>query len=124
MDQQALAKEIAELIIQNTQFRVAIVGLVGTLIGAAITVGGNLLLHWFQNRKVGALDAARTKLLRKMLEARDWLKLSTLSRVVGADSETTRRLLIELGARGSEKPRQDGEEVWGLISKHPLEKID
>lgn len=68
--------------------------------------------------------AARTKLLREMLEARDWRKLSTLSSVVGTDLETTRRLLIELGARGSEKLRQDGEEVWGLISKHPLEKIE
>jgi len=41
-----------------------------------------------------------------------------------ADADTTRRLLIELGARGSEKPREDGEEVWGLISKHPLETIE
>jgi hypothetical protein len=27
-------------------------------------------------------------------------------------------------ARGSEKPRADGEEVWGLISKHPLERFE
>ena len=55
---------------------------------------------------------------------RDWRKLSTLSRVIGADDDTTRRLLIQLGARGSEKPRGDCEEVWGLISKHTLEKIE
>jgi len=54
MDQQNLAKEIAELVIRDTQFWIAIVGLVGTLVGAAITVGGNLLRHWFQNRKVSA----------------------------------------------------------------------
>ena len=59
-----------------------------------------------------------------MLEREDWRKLSTLSRVIGADADTTRRLLIQLLARGSEKPRGDGEEVWGLISKHPLEKIE
>ena len=59
-----------------------------------------------------------------MLDARDWRKLSTLARVIGADTYTTRRLLIELGARGSEKPREDLEEVWGLISKHPLENIE
>jgi hypothetical protein len=59
-----------------------------------------------------------------MLDAKDWRKLSTLSRVIGADADTTKRLLIELGARGSEKPREDNEEVWGLISKHSLEQID
>jgi hypothetical protein len=59
-----------------------------------------------------------------MLDARDWRKLSTLSRVIGADVDPARRLLIELGARGSEKPREDNEEVWGLISKHPLDRID
>lgn len=59
-----------------------------------------------------------------MLDAKEWRKLSTLSRVIGADADTTKRLLIELGARGSEKPREDGEEVWGLISKHPLEQIE
>jgi hypothetical protein len=59
-----------------------------------------------------------------MLEARDWRKLLTLSSVVGADADTTRRLLIELGARGSEKIGVGGDEVWGLLSKHPLDKID
>ena len=32
-------------------------------------------------------------------------------------------LLIELGARGSETHREDNEEVWGLISKRPLQRI-
>lgn len=76
----------------------------------------NMAASW-QNRKARALDERRTKLLRQMLKLRDRRKLSTLARVVGADGDTTRRLLIELGARGSEKPRNDGEEVWGLISK-------
>jgi len=47
-----------------------------------------------------------------MLNASDWRKLSTLFRVIGADRDTTTRLLIELGARGSEKRGQDGEEFW------------
>lgn len=124
MDQQSMAQEIAGLVVRDTQFWIAAIGLVGTILGAAIAVIGGLVLHWFQNRKLSALDAARTKLLRQMLDSRDWRKLSTLSRVVGADGDTTRRLLIELGARGSEKPHEDGDEVWGLISKHPLEEIE
>jgi hypothetical protein len=84
---------------------------------------GQLIVHRLQNRKARALDGARIKLLQQMLAARDWRNLSTLSRVIGADADTTRRLLIELGARGSEKPREDGEEVRSLISKHTLERI-
>ncbi len=100
------------------------IGIIGAFVGGFLTIVGQLLVHWLQNRKARALDKARTNLLRQMLEGRDWRKLSTLSRVIGADAETTKRLLIELGARGSEKPREDGEEVWGLISKHPLEGIE
>jgi hypothetical protein len=49
-----------------------------------------------------------------------WRKLETLSRVIGADEETTKRLLIEIGARGSETDK----DVWGLMKYHPLEKIE
>lgn len=77
-----------------------------------------------QQRKQKALDNAREKLLKEMLKASDWRKLSTLSRVIGADRDTTTRLLIEIGARGSEKLRDDEEEVWGLILKHPLDTIE
>jgi Holliday junction resolvasome RuvABC DNA-binding subunit len=52
-----------------------------------------------KNRKAQALDKARTNLLRQMLAAQDWRKLLTLSRVIGANANTARRLLIELGAR-------------------------
>jgi hypothetical protein len=100
------------------------IGVIGAFVGGFLTIVGQLVVHWLQNRRVRVLDEARTKLLRQMLGREDWRKLSTLSRVVGADTDTTRRLLIELGARGSEKPRVDGEEVWGLISKHPLENIE
>jgi hypothetical protein len=100
------------------------IGVIGVFVGGFLTIIVQLVVHWLQNRKARALDEARTKLLRQMLDGRDWRKLSTLSRVIGADAETTKRLLIELGARGSEKPREDNEEVWGLISKHPLENIE
>ena len=100
------------------------IGVIGAFVGGFLTIVGQLIVHWLQNRRARALDNARTKFLLQMLEASDWRKLSTLSRVIGADADTTRRLLIELGARGSEKPREDGEEVWGLISKHPLDRIE
>ena len=49
-----------------------------------------------------------------------WRKTATLSRVIGADREVTTRLLIEIGARGSESE----DEVWGLIDEHPLDKVE
>jgi hypothetical protein len=46
----------------------------------------------------------------------DWRKLDTLMHVIGADEQTTKRLLLEIGARASE----DGQPLWGLISRNPL----
>ena len=119
-----LARQIAQRVLQDNQVWIAIIGFIGSMIGGLLVIGGNLLLNWLQHRKEEALDEARKKLLEKMLNEADWRKLSTLFRVIGADRETTTRLLIEIGARGSEKPRPDGEEVWGLISKHPLDAIE
>ena len=124
MDQQVLTRDIAQAVVRDTQFWIAVVGLAGALIGALITVFGSVLLHWLQSRKTDALDKARKRLLKEMLDARDWRRLSTLSRVIGAETDTTKRLLIELGVRGSEASRQDGEEVWGLLSKHPIAGIN
>jgi hypothetical protein len=124
MDEQALAKQIAAEVLRNSQFWIAIVGVIGGVVGGILTLLGNLLMHWLKVRKSSQLDAARTKILRQMLNLRDWRKLSTISRVIGTDVDTTKRLLIEINARGSEKPRADNDEVWGLISKHPLDKID
>jgi uncharacterized membrane protein YgaE (UPF0421/DUF939 family) len=119
----ALASAIAAKVAADTSFWVAVVGLIGVVVGAVITVLGNLFLHWLQDRSRRDLDKARTKLLQQMLRdsrfAEHWRKLATLSRVVGADEETTKRLLIEVGARGSEK--EDG--LWGLLEYHPLEKL-
>ncbi len=119
-----LAKEIANQVIRDHQFWTAVIGLIGSIVGAVLVILGNVLLNIVQRRKEKKLDEARKKLLVTMLSSSDWRKLSTLFRVIGADRDTTTRLLIELGARGSEKPRPDGEEVWGLISKHPLAAIE
>lgn len=120
MDTTTLANQIAQKIVADTALWVAVIGLIGVIIGAALTIAGNLLLHWFQNRARERLDNARKKLLEKMLDDNRfpdrWRKLSTLSRVVGANEETTMRLLIDVDARGSEK--DDG--LWGLIKHHPF----
>jgi hypothetical protein len=117
------ARQIADTVVRDTQFWIALIGIVGGIVGALIALLSSIVLHWLQGRKANALDRDRKKLLKELLDARDWRKLSTLSRVIGADEETTRRLLIELGARGSETVGNAGE-VWGLISKHPLARIE
>lgn len=119
-----VATQIAQQVLKDNQVWIAIIGMIGTFVGAIVVVVGNLLVNWVQQRKDKDLDKARTKLLEEMLSGVDWRKLSTLSRVIGADRQTTTRLLIEMKARGSEKQREDGEEVWGLITKHPLSTIE
>ncbi len=123
MNDQELAREIANNVVRDTQFWIAVVGILGVVVGSLATIGGNVLLNWLQGRKQKSLDEARKGLLRQMLTERDWRKLSTLSRVIGADYDETKRLLIAINARGSELPKDDNEEAWGLISKHPLGKI-
>ncbi len=123
MDTAALAKLIADKVVSDTSFWVAMVGLFGVLIGAAITAGGNFAIEWWKSKPSRSLDKARKAVLMKMLHdprcKEHWRKLSTLSRVIGADDATTTRLLIEVQARGSEK--DDG--FWGLLEYHPLDKI-
>lgn len=120
MDTTSLANQIAQKVVADTTFWVAVVGLVGAIIGSALTIAGNLLLHWFRNRGRERLDNTRKEILKKMLDdnrfPNQWRKLSTLSRVIGADEETTKRLLIDIDARGSEKD----DSLWGLIKHHPF----
>jgi len=108
----------------DSTLAVAIVGLVGVIIGALISILGNVLLYYLQNKHKDTLDDLRKGLLLKMLESdrspNKWRKLETLSRVIGADDETTKRLLIEIEARGSESESNS----WGLIKYHPLDKIE
>jgi hypothetical protein len=53
-------------------------------------------------------------------EGPPWRRLETLQRVIGANEETTIRLLLEIDARGS----QGGNVVWGLIARNPLPESD
>ena len=97
-----------------------LLGIIGVAVGS---VGQFVLDHFRHKRETGAqraLDEKRKALLRQALESppggKEWRKLQTLSRIIGADYETTTRLLIELGARGSETEN----EVWALVSEKPL----
>ncbi|MDP2619588.1 MAG: hypothetical protein Q8P46_05355 [Hyphomicrobiales bacterium] len=97
------------------------VALAGGGIGIAGTLGATYLAHWLQMRRTDRLDAKRKELLLAMLQTGDkWRTLETLTRVIGADEPTTIRLLLEIGARGS----QTGNLVWGLISRNPLPESD
>lgn len=124
MDTTTLANQIAQKVVADTAFWVAIIGLVGAVIGSLLTLAGNVLIHWLQDRPRRVLDDGRKELLKTMLNddrfPERWRRMSTLSRVIGADEQTTKRLLIEVGARGSEK--DDG--LWGLIAHHPFRETD
>ncbi len=100
------------------RFFVAIIGLIGVVVGSAISVVGTLLLHYLQEKSKAKSDEPRKKLLGDMLcdHRFEWRSIETLSHVIGADEETTKALLIQIGARASE----DGKGMWGLLKKHPL----
>lgn len=101
---------------------VAWIGFGSGVLGAVIGVFGTWVLHWLQKRPQRKLDEQRREYLRKMLNdpkyAEHWRKLSTLSRVIGASEATTKRLLVGIKARGSQK--DDG--LWGLIKYHPFDE--
>ena len=66
-----------------------------------------------------SVEARRREILRTMLEDPKydgWRSLRVLTNAIGADEETTKRLLLEIGARGS----TDGKPLWCLISDHPI----
>jgi hypothetical protein len=119
------AKEASEPVgeVRDDHFS-AWIGLFGALVGGALTIMGSLLVEWLKQRAKKKRDEPRKQLLMKMLEDERfegrWRDLYTLMHVIGADEATTKRLLIEIGARGSE----DGKDLWGLIKHHPFGKKD
>lgn len=92
---------------------IALIGTAGAVIGSIGTIAVQLLSHFLQERVVVKRDKLRKDLLLRMLQSSkyQWRKLETLMHVIGADEETTKRLLLEVGARASE----DGQVLWGLI---------
>lgn len=101
---------------------IALIGVAGAVIGSIATLAAQWLSHCLQQCAAAKRDKPRKELLLKMLQTPkyQWRKFETLMHVIGADEETTKRLLLEVGARASE----DGQQLWGLITRNPLPESD
>jgi len=99
---------------------IALIGVTGAVIGSIATVAVQWLSHYLQESAVTKRDKPRRDILLEMLRAPQhrWRKLETLMHVIGADEETTKNLLLQVGARASE----DGKPLWGLLERNPLPK--
>ena len=97
---------------------IAIVAAGGVVAGAVFSTVGQIGIVAYHEWRAYRRNEGRRKLLRQMLDdpAHDWRKLDTLRHVIGCDADTTKELLLEIGARASEK----GTDVWGYVSRHPL----
>lgn len=97
---------------------IAIIGVTGAVIGSIATVAVQWLRYYLEERSQEKKAEPRKRILKQMLKnpRHSWRKLETLMHVIGADEETTKRLLLEIGARASE----DGQALWGLIERNPL----
>jgi hypothetical protein len=99
----------------------AVFGLLGVLVGGILQIVAQYLtdrrsreLAQEARDRAEELDNARKAILDEMLRGGDlWRAIDVCSKVIGADSDTTRRLLVELRARGS----AGDNEVWGLIER-------
>lgn len=115
-----MANVISERVISDTKFWIALIGIVGSIVGSLLTMMGNILFHWYKEKPQRDFDVQRIEILIEMLDdirfPQKWRNISTLSSVIGANEEETKRLLIKAKARGSEKA--DGK--WGLINNHPF----
>jgi hypothetical protein len=97
---------------------IALIGVIGAIIGSVATVSASIASYWWQDRAAALRDKPKKNLLLGMLNKPEfrWRNLDTLMYVIGSDEVTTKRLLLEIGARGSE----DGKPLWGLVSRNPL----
>lgn len=122
IDINQIANAIAEKVSDSLDLRIAFIGLIGAIIGAAIPVIGNWLIHKSQTKPKEKLDEQRKDILKSILseQERAWVKVETLANVIGASKEETQRLLIQIKARGS----KTGSESWALMSRKPLPQIE
>ncbi len=65
MDESTLASKIAEMVVADTAFWIAVIGFLGVVVGALITVAGNVILHWLQTRKQSEIDKKRISMLKE-----------------------------------------------------------
>ena len=104
--------------------------LIGGLAGGALGcitallstyIGPRKLEEWKEKRDEVRIHGPRKRLLLQLLEDEkyDWRYLTTLARTTGMKHDECRRLLVEIGARGS---LGDRSEMWALISRKPIDK--
>jgi hypothetical protein len=86
---------------------------IGTIIGGFVSIVTTVVIDCIRERKAGKLDSIRTERLRQHLSDKryEWRTLDALSDVIGADRDTTVRLLLLMNARKSQKKGQD---LWTL----------
>ncbi len=91
---------------------------IGSVVGGLGSFGATWLGAYLNRKKPDPSEEAAKDLLRELLEDAQagWRSMDTLANVVGTDQPTVRRLLLEIGARGSMK---DGR-LWGLVSRNPV----
>jgi len=101
---------------------IALIGISGAVIGSIATLAGNWLKLFLEEKSKSKKEQPAKDLLTEMLNHKEhtWRNLSTLSHVIGADEDVTKRLLLEVGARASE----DGKALWALKSRAPLKGGD
>lgn len=120
MDEQ-LVNSIVQKVVADVTFWTAIVGFLGVIAGAFISIAGNIILFKIQGSQQASIDAVRKNLLHQMLsnpEFKDGRSIETLSKVTGSTAEECRKLLIDIGGRGF--TLKDGREGWTYIINRPL----
>ncbi len=95
-------------------------GIIGVVVGGVLTLIAQYLKHRWDTAVATARDKARKHLLKDMLDhmptGTTWRKKSTMANVIGCSEDETARLLIEIGARGSETDA----DLWAYVKKKPL----
>ncbi len=98
-------------------------GVFGTTIGSGVTLTGQWIKNRWETNAIRQRDEQRKALLRQMLNnpgPHGWRSMNTLSGVIGLDRDETARLLIEVGARGSEM----GNDMWAYLKDKPLPTVE
>ena len=91
-------------------------GVVGAMIGSAMTFFGQWLQHHWQTGQARKLDDKRKAILRDLMAhpgPTGWKGMEGMMQAIGASREETARLLIEMDARGN--AQAGGNDVWGYI---------
>jgi hypothetical protein len=89
----------------------------GAIAGAVASMGSIVLTDFMKAYRKTKADEPRKRLLTDMLSGgHRWRSLSVLASVTGLTESEAKRLLVEIGARGSETDPN----LWALTSRNPL----